>query len=224
MTYRDDYIGFVYLWENTHPDAKKHKFYIGQHIGNIEDGYIGSGSIFLKKYYCKKYRGFWKRSIIEYCKTEEDLNNAEIKHITEHNACTSKLYCNIREGGKNGKHSEITKLKNSKSNKGRVPWNKGKVGLLKQSQETLSKKRISSAEYYMHEFEKREQFTIEYIKKNFSIKAAVLNQYFSVAKARKTIVSLLNKQKIKLATEQSWPSLISILIKLSPRKLSPRNA
>jgi hypothetical protein len=197
MTYREDYIGFVYLWENTHPDANQHKFYIGQHLGCVEDGYIGSGVIFTKKYFCKKYRGFWKRTIVEYCKTEEELNNAEIKYIVEHNACTSALYCNIREGGKNGKHSTVTKLKNSAANKGRIPWNKNKKGLITQSKKTLTKKREKQKNYYAVEFEKREHFTLNYIKENSYIKVATLKQQFSVAKARKTLKSLLHKQKIK---------------------------
>lgn len=197
MTYREDYTGFIYLWENTYPNVDKHKFYIGQHLGSVEDGYIGSDVIFVKKYYHKKYRGFWKRTIIEYCKTEEELNNAEIKHITEHNACSSKLYCNIREGGKNGKHSEETKLKNSVSNRGRIPWNKGKEGLYKQSSETLNKKKKTREIHYAAEFRDREQFTINYIKENLSVKMSTLKQHFSCAKARKTILSLISKQKIK---------------------------
>ena len=61
----DDYYGFIYLWENTHPEATIHKKYIGQHIGTIDDGYIGSGAIFTRRFYSKKYRGFWKRKILQ---------------------------------------------------------------------------------------------------------------------------------------------------------------
>ncbi len=74
----DLYHGFVYLWENTHPEAKKYKKYIGQHVGTIDDGYIGSGKIFSDSFFSNKYHGHWKRSILEFCNTQEELNQAEL--------------------------------------------------------------------------------------------------------------------------------------------------
>lgn len=118
--------GFVYLWENLHPEAKKHKKYIGQHAGAVDDGYIGSGVIFVKRFYCKKYRGHWKRQILEVCETQADLDLAEERWIDRYDAVNSDEFCNYRHGGVRGKHGPFTIKKIVKNCQNRTPWNKGK--------------------------------------------------------------------------------------------------
>lgn len=135
----NDYYGFIYLWTNTHPDADKHSRYIGQHIGKTDDGYTGSGVIFVKRFYAKKYKGFWKRTILQYCNSIDELNKAEYKWINKYNAVLSEQFCNCRDGGLNGKHGPETLAKLSASLKGRIPHNKGKKGP-KQSLKTLKKR------------------------------------------------------------------------------------
>ena len=193
------YIGFIYFWENTHPDAIKHKFYIGQHIGRTDDGYIGSGVIFIKRFYCKKYRGHWRRTILEHCNTVDELNAAEIKHIATHNATTDQSYCNVRNGEKNGKHSHTTRNKISLACKGRSPWNKGLTGLPKQTNETKAKRLESRKLFYSPIFQKREEHIIKIIKDTGSIKVVELATHdsFTLRIAANTIRHLVNQHKIK---------------------------
>ena len=126
----EHYLGFVYLWENTHPDSLIYKKYIGQHIGSVDDGYIGSGTIFKKVFYAKKYRGFWKRTVLKKCLTVDELNQSEIELIEQYDAVNSKIFCNLREGGVNGKMHISSRKKMSVARRGKTPWNKGiKTGL-----------------------------------------------------------------------------------------------
>ena len=164
-----NYCGFIYLWVNNHPDANKHSKYIGQHIGATDDGYVGSGSIFVKRYYSKKYKGFWTRVILEYCKNIDELNKAEARWIDKYNAVISEQFCNCRYGGKNGKHSLESRLKNSNSNKGKTPWNKGKsTGI--QSKEIVEKRIKAIALTKEKQFESDYNNILHYINEKGSIK------------------------------------------------------
>lgn len=195
----DNYIGFIYFWENLHPDAKIHNKYIGQHIGKITDPYKGSGTIFLKRFYCKKYRNFWKRTILQTCQTIEELNNAEIYWIDKYNACNNDQFCNIRAGGKNALNSISTRLKISKSRKGKKAWNKGQKGVIKHSKETLEKKIQSAKKYYEPLFKQRKEYALYLIQINGSIKMKELAKHegFSNQKAYSTIKSLVDEGFIK---------------------------
>ena len=51
--------GFIYLWKDT----EKNKYYIGSHVGSINDGYVGSGKFFFRAY--KKRPHAFKRRILE---------------------------------------------------------------------------------------------------------------------------------------------------------------
>jgi hypothetical protein len=195
-------LGFIYLWENTHPEARKHTKYIGQHIGTVDDGYIGGGVIFVKKFYCKKYRGFWKRKILQFCSNEYDLNEAEKKWINKHNALNDPLFCNIREGGDNGRHSAKTKQKIKKSIKqsGRVPWNKGITGVFKQSEITKNKRRESFKRHFEPIRQARKEYVLKLIIKNGSVKVSEL-QYepgFTLKKAANIIKEMRDTGAVKM--------------------------
>lgn len=60
MPNSNTYDGFIYIWR----DSSNGKFYIGSHLGRVDDGYIGSGKYF-KVAYNKRPECF-KRRIIEY--------------------------------------------------------------------------------------------------------------------------------------------------------------
>ena len=156
--------GFIYLWENTHPEAKIHKKYIGQHAGTPDDGYIGSGVIFLKRFYCKKYRGFWKRSVLATCNSRKELDMTEDEWINKTDAVNSKEYCNYRYGGHCGKLSKETKAKISKANKGRPAWNGGiKSG--PQTPELISKRVKSIQAVAEKRFQEEQELLLERINK-----------------------------------------------------------
>lgn len=57
---RQPYTGFVYIWKNT----KSGKFYIGSHMGYLNDGYAGSGAHFKNAF--TKDRSHFRRKILEF--------------------------------------------------------------------------------------------------------------------------------------------------------------
>lgn len=84
------YSGFIYEWINN----INGKRYIGSHRGTIDDGYIGSGSAFLKAY--KKYgRGNFTRNIIEYVKNVTDIKSREEYYLKLVNAKSNRMYYNL---------------------------------------------------------------------------------------------------------------------------------
>lgn len=76
------------------------KRYIGQHYGEIEDSYMGSGNI-LKKAIKKYGKDNFKKEILEICTSYEQMNNAERKWISYYNAVYSNKFYNVAEGGFN---------------------------------------------------------------------------------------------------------------------------
>ena len=71
------YTGFIYIWMNT----ERKKFYVGSHRGSIDDGYIGSGTLFKKAY--EKNPSVFKRRILQYvCGTHEDILLTEEKWLS----------------------------------------------------------------------------------------------------------------------------------------------
>lgn len=74
--------------------------YIGKDSHN-DSTYLGSGKIF--KQALRKYgRQNFKKTILEVCDNEDHMNEREKFWIKKFNACASKLYYNIGEGGIGG--------------------------------------------------------------------------------------------------------------------------
>jgi hypothetical protein len=102
---------YIYLTTNL-VNGKK---YIGQHNGK-QSWYLGSGSIFYKAF--KKYgRKNFKKEILCYCDSNEELNQKEIYYIDYYNAVEDKDYYNLRPGGKYATHSKETRIKISEKKK-----------------------------------------------------------------------------------------------------------
>lgn len=87
---------YVYLTTNQ-INGKK---YIGQHYGELNDSYLGSGTI-LKKAIIKFGRENFTKEILEICDDYESLNRAEEKWIAQYNAISSPNFYNIASGGLN---------------------------------------------------------------------------------------------------------------------------
>lgn len=85
---------YVYLTTNL-INGKK---YIGQHYGEVDDNYIGSGST-LKKAINKYGKGNFKKEILCICATPEELDKKEIELIEEYQAIESDDFYNIAVGG-----------------------------------------------------------------------------------------------------------------------------
>lgn len=85
---------YIYLTTNL-INGKK---YIGQHQGEINDGYLGSG-VHLKQALNKYGKENFKKEIIEICNTEEELNEREKYWINKFDAVNNKQFYNVSEGG-----------------------------------------------------------------------------------------------------------------------------
>ena len=128
------------------------KSYIGQHTTHKEyDNYYGSGRDLQKDFKIYGLNNFIK-GIIEYCYSQEELNEKE-KYWIEKLDTINNGY-NICKGGKQfpvlygkdnpfygKKHSEETIKKLSDCRKSRPPWNKDKKGVQKATEE---QKRVAS--------------------------------------------------------------------------------
>jgi group I intron endonuclease len=98
------------------------KIYIGQSFKN-KPSYFGSGNIIKKA--IKKYgKQNFKKEIICFCESKEEMDKQEVFWINYYNSTNSKIGYNILKGG-NGL-TEIARKKSSLSHKGQIPINKGK--------------------------------------------------------------------------------------------------
>lgn len=87
---------YIYLTTNLINNMK----YIGQHYGELDDSYLGSGSNF-KDAVNKFGKINFKKEILEICTDYNSLNEAEKKWIKKYNAVESKNFYNIASGGYN---------------------------------------------------------------------------------------------------------------------------
>ena len=87
---------YIYLTTNL-INGKK---YIGQHYGEIDDCYLGSGNT-LKKAIIKYGKENFKKEILEICIDYNTLNIAEKKWIDKYDAVNDKNFYNIATGGFN---------------------------------------------------------------------------------------------------------------------------
>lgn len=84
------YSGFIYEWTNKINNMK----YLGSHKGTIDDGYLGSGKVFLRA--IKKYGlDNFTRKIIEYVEKEENIFKRENYYLQFYNCASDPLYYNI---------------------------------------------------------------------------------------------------------------------------------
>lgn len=87
---------YIYLTTNR----VNGKQYIGQHYGELNDFYIGSGSV-LKKAIEKYGKENFSKEILEICQDYDSMNNAERNWIKQFNAVKDDKFYNIAEGGFN---------------------------------------------------------------------------------------------------------------------------
>lgn len=139
--------GFVYIWR----DRKRNMYYIGSHMGKMDDGYVGSNERLLRVN--DKRPGDLKRRIIEYYYGDDrkELLKLEQKYLSmiKHEELNVKYY-NAKDiaSGLSGKvasdlkkaywasdrsnkqREELShrmKTRNPSSNGNFTPWNKGKL-------------------------------------------------------------------------------------------------
>tara|TARA_R110000823_G_scaffold115491_4_gene238175 strand:+ start:262 stop:921 length:660 start_codon:yes stop_codon:yes gene_type:complete len=88
---------FVYMTENL-INGKK---YIGQHVGEEADNYLGSGTI-LNKAIKKHGRENFKRTILEVVNEKKQLDQKETEWIAKFDAVNRTDFYNLTEGGTGG--------------------------------------------------------------------------------------------------------------------------
>lgn len=120
---------YIYLTTNLVNNKK----YIGQHYGELNDSYIGSGNT-LKKAIIKYGKNNFKKEILEICENYEEMNIAEKKWIKYYNAVESDRFYNIATGGFNSnplaglspEQKEARRKKLSEASKGEKNYFYGK--------------------------------------------------------------------------------------------------
>lgn len=113
---------YGYIYETY--DTLKDKYYIGQHKANEYDSnYLGSGKIIVS--IIKKRRNTLINRLLCCCDTCEELNNKEKYYINKYNSLYPNGY-NLHEGGEYYLYNDNVRQKISNSNKGKIPWMKGK--------------------------------------------------------------------------------------------------
>jgi len=134
----------IYITENL-INGKK---YIGQSIHN-DPKYLGSGKYFKRS--VKKYgRKNFKKTILEFCTTTDELNGREIYWISYYDAANSKDYYNIHLGGNSGKMNAEANERRRESLQGQIFTDERKRNIsiaktgLKDSEETKKRKSESA--------------------------------------------------------------------------------
>lgn len=107
-------IGYVYITKNL----LNNKIYIGQHRSvSYDEKYYGSGTII--NYALRKHgKENFFNSVIEWCYSQEELNEKEEHYIKIYNSLTPIGY-NIRFGGSQSKLNETSRMKISKAHMGK---------------------------------------------------------------------------------------------------------
>ena len=115
------YVGFIYRWTNT----LNGMMYIGSHLGNIDDGYIGSGIRFLNAVHKYGIENF-DRDIIEYCYEPMGILVTEQKYLDQFDCARSKKYYNISPTAGGGNCGNGKKISATKLARKHPSWLKGK--------------------------------------------------------------------------------------------------
>ena len=88
---------YIYLTTNL-INGKK---YIGQHKGELNDFYFGSGVLITKA--LEKYgKDNFKKEILEICSSREEADEKEKFYISKYNAIEDETFYNLQEGGTRG--------------------------------------------------------------------------------------------------------------------------
>lgn len=88
---------YIYLTTNM----INNKQYIGQHYGELDDSYLGSGSLIAQA--IKKYgKNNFSKEILQICNDQKDADLWEKYYIQKFQAVEKDCFYNLQEGGSNG--------------------------------------------------------------------------------------------------------------------------
>ena len=104
-------LGFVYRWT----DSSNGMYYVGSHCGSVDDGYVGSGTLFKRAY--KKRPNAFEREILYTGEHHQEVEDLILKTLDVENDNKSYNLKAIGWGGsrKGIKRSEETRKKQSES-------------------------------------------------------------------------------------------------------------
>lgn len=97
---------FVYLTTNL----VNGKIYIGQHIGELDDDYLGSG-VYFSRALSKYGRKNFKRKVLKICRDEHELNIWEYVYIKKYKSQDPNIGYNIASGDVNSSLGNPAKSK-----------------------------------------------------------------------------------------------------------------
>lgn len=138
-----------YIYKTT--NLINHKQYIGKHYGELDDSYLGSGTL-LKKAIEKYGKQNFIKDILYIAKDNDEANIKEKEFIKIYNAVESELFYNLHEGGDGGNNNQ--KISESLSGEKHPMYNKH------HSIETKEKISKSSRAYWTEE--KRRERALQY--------------------------------------------------------------
>lgn len=134
--------GYIYETQNL----INGRAYIGQHKGQYNPRYIGSG-IILKRAIRKYGQNNFNNKLLAFGYSRKGLNMLEQLFIEEYRLKALNGLYNLTDGGEGGytgakgwHHPEETKRMMSLLRKGRVAWNKGLPGIFKGHRHTIEAK------------------------------------------------------------------------------------
>ena len=111
---------YGYIYETT--NLINGKKYIGQHVSKtFDEDYYGSGKVFLNALR-KNGKENFKVEILEWCKTDKELGEAEYRHIKEADAVNSPNYYNIVPGGDHRSVTGMIFIHKPGATKGKKIW------------------------------------------------------------------------------------------------------
>lgn len=150
---------YIYLTTNLVNNKK----YIGKHYGELDDNYIGSGTI-LKSAIQKYGKQNFKKEILSISKTEEENAKKEKHYIDLYKAVENKNFYNIADGGQGGNVTKgFSKEEREKINKKISESNSGKKHHMygKHHTEETKEKISNSVKKYWTE-DKRQEWSLKY--------------------------------------------------------------
>lgn len=204
---RKKYYGFVYQWKNK----RNGKIYIGSHIGNTDDGYIGSGVYFRRAYDIEPEN--FERTILEFefRENSKDLLELEQKYLDRIDI-TSGMFYNltmVAGGGyvietKSDKEKKIIyeKISQTLSNKSpeekRAKYERGRENMSEETaKEAIKKQKATKASWTNERRESMANKMRQTLKENPEIVEERIKKW------RKTVDNFSSEKNQKLRKEKN---------------------